>query len=78
MANMPNANKRHVTMRVNVETCRAVEKKFGRKGDASASIPFIRALEDATRDVILDAADYQRIANEVSANARKVKGGCHE
>lgn len=78
MANMPNANKRHVTMRVNVETCRAVEKKFGRKGDVSASLPFIRALEDATRDVVLSPADYQLIANEVRENARKVKEGRHE
>lgn len=78
MANQPNVNKRHVTIRVNVETCRAVEKKFGRSDDSSASLAFIRALEDATRDVVLSADDYQRIADEVRSNTRKIKGGNHD
>lgn len=74
MANQPSANKRHISMRVNVEVCRAIEKRFGRDDDNNSTIAFIRALEDAARDVELTAEDLELIAEEIRANQTRNKG----
>ena len=75
MANQPNVNKRHITVRVNIETCRAVEKKYRQDTDTNATPAFVRALEDAVRDVELTPEDYKLIADEAFANAQRVKKG---
>lgn len=71
MSNMPDPTKRQVSTRIDIETCRKVEKTFSRPGDKSKNLAYIRALEDATRDVILDEADYEIILAEVKANKQK-------
>ena len=68
MPNKPNANNRQVGLRVSVELCRKVEVGFGREGDLHKSEAFIRALEEATRNVVLTVADYEAVAAEVRAN----------
>ena len=71
MSNMPDVTKRQVSTRVDIELCRKVEKEFSRPGDKTKSLCFIRALEEATRDILLDAEDYAQIAKEIKANQRK-------
>lgn len=68
MPNKPDPNNRQVGLRVSVELCRKVKVGFGRDGDKYESQAFIRALEEATRDIELVAADYDAIAAEVRAN----------
>lgn len=68
MPNKPNVNNRQVGLRPSVELCRKVKVGFGRAGDKHESDAFIRALEEATRDVVLTEADYDAIAAEVRAN----------
>lgn len=68
MANMPNVHNRQIGLRPSIELCRKVEKKFAKNSDAAGSLAYIRALEEATRDVLLSAKDYQAIAREASAN----------
>lgn len=71
MPNKPNVNNRQVGLRVSVELCRKVKVGFGRDGDKHESDAFIRALEEATRDVILTVADYDAVAAEVRANKNR-------
>ena len=73
MANMPNVNNRQIGLRPSIELCRKVEKKYLKAGDSGKSLAYIRALEDATRDVLLTAKDYQAIAREAKANERARK-----
>lgn len=68
MANMGKTNKRQIAVRLELTVCRAVEKKFKKPGDASDVIAYIRALEEATRDVILNANDYKIIQHEIEEN----------
>lgn len=68
MPNKPSVNNRQVGLRVSVELCRKVKVGFGRDGDKHESEAFVRALEEATRDVILTVADYDAVAAEVRAN----------
>lgn len=74
MANQPNPNKRHITLRVNVDVCRKVENKYHHKDDSSAGVAFIRALEDSVREVELTEEDLNAIAKEVSMNKAKISG----
>lgn len=74
MSNMPDINKRQVSTRVDIELCRKVEKEFSRHDDKSKNIAFIRALEEATRDIQLDDQDYKLIAKEIKANKAKREG----
>ena len=68
MPNKPNVNNRQVGLRVSIELCRKVKVGFGREGDKYESEAFIRALEEATRNVALTTADYDAISAEVRAN----------
>lgn len=68
MANMGKTNKRQVSVRIELTTCRAVEKKFKRAGDTSDVVAYIRALEEATRDVILTKEDYKIIQEQIEEN----------
>lgn len=68
MPNKPDVNNRQVGLRVSVELCRKVKVGFGRDGDKYESQAFIRALEEATREVSLTVADYDAISAEVRAN----------
>ena len=71
MANMGKTTKRQVAIRLDLHLCRAVEKKFRRDDDTSDVVAYIRALEEATRDVILTASDYKIIAAAIEANEEK-------
>ncbi len=73
MANMPNINNRMIGLRPSIELCRKVERKYLREDDTANSIAYIRALEDATRGVVLTTKDYEEIAAEVKRNARRRK-----
>lgn len=68
MPNKPNVNNRQVGLRPSIELCRKVKVGFGREDDRHESDAFIRALEEATRNVVLTVADYDAIAAEVRAN----------
>lgn len=72
MSNTPDCDKRQVGIRLEIETCRKVEKKYRQPEDGSnKSLAFIRALEDATRGVRLTPEDYDEIAREAHDNFRK-------
>lgn len=71
MSNEGNCDKRLLSLRVSLETCRGVEKKYRHEDDTDKGTAFIRALEDAVRDVHLSPEDYQIIANECKANLAK-------
>lgn len=74
MANMGKLTKAKINLRIDLHTCRAVEKKYSMPGDNGKSLAYIRALEDATRGVILDANDYKIILAEIKSNENKRKG----
>ena len=75
MANMPDITKRQVSTRLDIELCRKVEKEFTRTGDKSKGLAYVRALEEATREIVLDDADYEIIAEEIRQNKVKREGG---
>jgi hypothetical protein len=79
MSNEGKLDKRLVTLRVAIETCRKAEAKYGQESDESWRESLIRALEDATRDYQLTPDDYRAIAAEVEANrvARQEKRNRH-
>lgn len=64
-------DKRILSIRVSLDTCRSVEKKYRLPNDKEKGTAFIRALEDAVRDVDLTAEDYQIIAAERAGNFKK-------
>ena len=68
-------DKRMVSATVDIETCKKCERKFRRSKDDSLSVIYARALEDATRDVMLTASDYEEVAAEMRKNqkAREAK-----
>ncbi len=71
MSGEGDCDKRLVHLRVPLETCRAVEKGFARPGDTAKSTAFIRALEEATRDIRLTPEDYRIIQRESDENLKK-------
>ena len=71
MANMGKVTKRQVAIRIEIEQCVAVEKKYLRPSDRNKVVAYIRAIEDATRDVVLTPSDYTKIAKEVRENELK-------
>ncbi len=68
MPNEGKCDKRLIHLRVDLETCRAVEKKYSQPEDDAKSVAFIRALEDATRRVVLTSEDYELILKEQRRN----------
>lgn len=74
MSDQPDCDKRQVGLRVEIETCRKVEKKYGQPEDGRVkSLAFVRALEDATRGVKLTADDYAAIAAEARRNEARTR-----
>ena len=71
MSGEGDCDKRLLSIRVSLETCRSVEKKYRHEDDTDKGTAFIRALEDAVRDVHLTAEDYQIILDESRENLRK-------
>ena len=71
MANMGKTTKRVVAMRLDLHLCKAVERKYRLGSDRDQTTCFVRALEDATRNVPLTAQDYIEIAEEVRRNEMK-------
>lgn len=63
-------SKRLVCVRLELTLCKAIERKYAKEGDENKSVAYIRALEDATRKVILTAEDYRQIAEEVERNEK--------
>lgn len=70
MANMPSTNKVKRQGNINCDLARKVEKKYMRKGDDEFT-PYIRAMEDAVRDVVLDSKDLMEITKMVQKNEEK-------
>lgn len=64
-------DRRFVGATIDIEVCKKVERKYRLSAEDSMSTIYGRALEDATRDVVLTAADYRAIADEISANRKK-------
>lgn len=75
MANMGKITKKQVAIRLDLHLCKAVEKKFSRAEDKSDVVAYIRAIEESTRDVLLDDKDYEEIAEQIRRNAAKRKSG---
>ncbi|MBR0403605.1 MAG: hypothetical protein IJI68_00065 [Eggerthellaceae bacterium] len=75
MANMGKVSKAKINLRIDLHLCRAVEKKFSHIDDDNKSIAYIRAFEEATRDVILDEEDYRIIIVQIRENELKRKRG---
>ena len=71
MSNEGDLDKRKVNIRLRIETCEKVLKKYKLPEDAGDSHAFVRALEDATRDVALTPDDYEAITAEVRENYRR-------
>lgn len=74
MANMGKVTKAKINLRIDLHLCRAVEKKYSQQTDNNKAISYVRALEDATRNVVLDADDYRMILAEITSNELKRKG----
>lgn len=72
MPNKPDPLNKQVGLRVSVQLCRKISVGFSKPSDRFESQAFIRALEEATRDVVLTVEDYQKIASEVQANRDKL------
>lgn len=68
MGNEGDLGKRLVGLRVPLEICRAVEKEFSRPGDKHKSDAFLRALEEATRNVPITLEDFELIRAEYLKN----------
>ena len=64
-------NRRFIGATIDIEVCKKVETKYRLNDDDSLATIYARALEDATRDVLLTEKDYRDIAEEVKANAEK-------
>ena len=64
-------DRRFVGATIDIEICKKVERKYRLSTEDSLSTIYSRALEDATRDVLLTADDYEAIAREVRANRAK-------
>jgi len=62
MANMPDINKTQVSMQVSVEDDQRLKKLARRTGASKASIAS-SILHEGLKGVLLDAKDYQEIAN---------------
>jgi len=71
MANEGKVSKRVVAVRAEIELCKKVEAKYARPEDKDRTVAYIRALEDATRDVMLTVEQYEEIAKEAKENAIK-------
>ena len=71
MSNEGHLDKRKVNLRIRIETCEKVLKKYKMPGDNGDANAFVRALEDATRDVSLSPKDYEEITAEVRKNFEK-------
>ena len=56
---------------VKIEVCKKVEKRFRQKSTDSYSTIYARALEEASRGVVLTREDYEEIARETAANQAK-------
>lgn len=64
-------DKRMASATVDIEICKKAERKFRTSPEDSLSVIYARALEEATRDVILTPEDYEAIAEEMRANKAK-------
>lgn len=64
-------DRRFVGATIDIEICKKVERKYRLTESDSLSTIYSRALEDATRDVLLTADDYEAIAREVRENRAK-------
>lgn len=67
----PATDARVIGATVKIEVCKKVEVKYRHKATDSFSTIYARALEDASRDVELTAADYAEIAAETQRNEQK-------
>lgn len=64
-------DKRMASTTVDIEICKKAERKFRTSPDDSLSVIYARALEEATRDVVLTPEDYEAIAEEMRNNRKK-------
>lgn len=72
MSNEGHLDKRKVGLRIPLEICRGVAKKFALPSDKGQEAPaFIRALTEATKDVVLTPEDLEIIKVEMEANREK-------
>ena len=74
MANSPKVSKRQIGIRSELELCFKVKRAFGRPEDRHESDAWIRMAEEATRDILLTAEDYDAIAEAIRKNQSKRSG----
>lgn len=77
MSRYRDINKRMICFGLRLETLAKVEKKSEENKRDNYTDEISAILEDATRDVVLTADDYRKIAEEVEKNElkRKLKKG---
>lgn len=71
MGNEGKLDKRQVGLRIPLEICHKVQKGYSLPTDADATSAFIRALDEATKDIELTSADMDIIKAEIAANEAK-------
>ena len=71
MSGKRDINKRQICFGVRIETVKKVEKLSEQNNRDKYTDEINAILEDATRDVVLTAEDYTKIAEEVKRNEEK-------
>ncbi len=71
MSNEPNTDKRQLSLRIDLDVCKRVERKYTLPGDTGRVTAYLRALEDATREVVLTPEDYEAMREESRQNMIK-------
>lgn len=71
MSNEGDLNKRAMALRVPLKICRQITKKFSIASDRGNAPAFIRALEQAAKDIELTQEDWDAIKKEMAHNLEK-------
>lgn len=74
MANSPKVTKRQKGLRIDLELDAKILYGFSRPGDRNDTPAYIRALEEATRKIVLPAEAYEAIADKKRRNEAKRRG----
>ena len=61
-------DRRFIGATIDILICKKVERKYRQSEKDSLSVIYGRALEDATRKVVLTKEDYRDIEDEIAAN----------
>lgn len=68
MPNMPNINKRRVRVRVPLDVCQKIAKKWRKPGDENENLAFVRCLKGAVNGIGLTDDEWRNISEERARN----------